>query len=516
MKRFFFFICVLVVLCDSSSFAAVEWDGTSAPWTKGTGTKTNPYLIETPQQLFYLSEMVGAGTNTYKDKYFKQTQDFDMKSLAFSPIGHTPTTPFEGNYNGNNRFIANLNFSSVEKSYIALFGFAVGSTFNGIIIKDSFQCSPSGTLTASIVGFGRGVKLTNCRNEANIDVTGGTVAGIAAYLDRTCVLTKCSNSGKISSVATNSEQASSSAAGIVGEISVGDCTLVECFNIGAISSISNSTSTSNYDGAYATSAGIIANYAPYSSCNTTLERCFNTGVIYATSSGTGTHAISHAGGICTITHGKCIIDNCYAHCIVTAYSSAPHTSSVNNVAYGFASKATVSNSYFAGTLNGTKKYSIIIEGSAVNCYFNSDCGVSKSDYGIVKTAEQLKSVSMPTLLNDSETETIWTMDNNNTNDGYPIFGWQNVAIYEIVGICDETQGIISGSGKYAESAIATLTIIPNECYLFKQWSDGNTDNPRSVVVTGDATYTAVFERKQYTVTATADNAEQGSVSITAE
>ena len=64
--------------------------------------------------------------------------------------------------------------------------------------------------------------------------------------------------------------------------------------------------------------------------------------------------------------------------------------------------------------------------------------------------------------------------------------------------------------------ILSITATPDACGTFLQWSDGNTDNPRSVVVTGDATYTAVFERKQYTITATADNAEQGSVSITAE
>lgn len=68
-----------------------------------------------------------------------------------------------------------------------------------------------------------------------------------------------------------------------------------------------------------------------------------------------------------------------------------------------------------------------------------------------------------------------------------------------------------------DGATCELRAVPEPtCGTFLQWSDGNTDNPRSVVVTGDAAYTAVFERKQYTLTATADNAEQGSVSITAE
>lgn len=70
--------------------------------------------------------------------------------------------------------------------------------------------------------------------------------------------------------------------------------------------------------------------------------------------------------------------------------------------------------------------------------------------------------------------------------------------------------------QFIEGAHLTMYATSDACGTFKQWSDGNTDNPRSVVVTGDATYTAVFERKKYTIIATADNAEQGSVSITAE
>ena len=71
--------------------------------------------------------------------------------------------------------------------------------------------------------------------------------------------------------------------------------------------------------------------------------------------------------------------------------------------------------------------------------------------------------------------------------------------------------------QFIEGAHLTMYATPDAtCGTFLQWSDGNTDNPRSVVVTSDAAYTAVFERKQYTIIATADNAEQGSVSITAE
>lgn len=54
-------------------------------------------------------------------------------------------------------------------------------------------------------------------------------------------------------------------------------------------------------------------------------------------------------------------------------------------------------------------------------------------------------------------------------------------------------GSITGGGTYASGATATLTATPNSGYRFTKWQDGNTDNPRSVTVTGNATYTATFE-----------------------
>ncbi len=41
---------------------------------------------------------------------------------------------------------------------------------------------------------------------------------------------------------------------------------------------------------------------------------------------------------------------------------------------------------------------------------------------------------------------------------------------------------------------AVLNAVPQEGYSFKQWDDGNTDNPRSIAVTGDMTLTALFSR----------------------
>ena len=56
----------------------------------------------------------------------------------------------------------------------------------------------------------------------------------------------------------------------------------------------------------------------------------------------------------------------------------------------------------------------------------------------------------------------------------------------------EGNGTVTGEGSYKEGETAILKATPDEDYAFSQWSDGNTDNPRQVVVTRDVTYTAVF------------------------
>lgn len=62
-----------------------------------------------------------------------------------------------------------------------------------------------------------------------------------------------------------------------------------------------------------------------------------------------------------------------------------------------------------------------------------------------------------------------------------------------------TYGTVTGGGTYDVGASATLTATPNTGYRFVKWNDDNTDNPRTVTVTGNATYTATFESSKFYV-----------------
>ena len=75
-------------------------------------------------------------------------------------------------------------------------------------------------------------------------------------------------------------------------------------------------------------------------------------------------------------------------------------------------------------------------------------------------------------------------------------------------------GTVTGGGSYAHGAMAILTAIPNSGYEFLQWSDGNRRNPRTIRVTQDATYTALFTDGTgtiYTVTVTSNDPSLGEV-----
>ena len=57
---------------------------------------------------------------------------------------------------------------------------------------------------------------------------------------------------------------------------------------------------------------------------------------------------------------------------------------------------------------------------------------------------------------------------------------------------NESYGTVEGGGSYSLGDQVTLTATPFTGYRFDHWQDGNTNNPRTITVTADATYVAYF------------------------
>ena len=58
---------------------------------------------------------------------------------------------------------------------------------------------------------------------------------------------------------------------------------------------------------------------------------------------------------------------------------------------------------------------------------------------------------------------------------------------------NDAWGSVTGSGQYVEGSTATISATANEGYHFVEWDDHNTDNPRTFTVTGNMSFTAIFE-----------------------
>ena len=83
--------------------------------------------------------------------------------------------------------------------------------------------------------------------------------------------------------------------------------------------------------------------------------------------------------------------------------------------------------------------------------------------------------------------------------------------YTITTISSDIQrGTTQGDTVVNYLDIVTICANANYGYHFTQWNDANIENPRQVQVTGDTTYTAIFDKNTYTISLSC-NEEQGRV-----
>lgn len=65
--------------------------------------------------------------------------------------------------------------------------------------------------------------------------------------------------------------------------------------------------------------------------------------------------------------------------------------------------------------------------------------------------------------------------------------------YTLTVSCDPTMGAVTGNGTYAAGTVVTVEAIAYKNYVFDQWNDGVTDNPRTVTLNGNMTLVAFFK-----------------------
>lgn len=90
-------LIIVIVLIASAMYAQ---------FAGGSGTESDPWLVETRLHLEQLNNYLGVG---HTDKYYRQIADIDLGASPWNPIGRA--TPFYGQYDGDGYNISNLNIS---------------------------------------------------------------------------------------------------------------------------------------------------------------------------------------------------------------------------------------------------------------------------------------------------------------------------------------------------------------------------------------------------------------------
>ena len=75
--------------------------------------------------------------------------------------------------------------------------------------------------------------------------------------------------------------------------------------------------------------------------------------------------------------------------------------------------------------------------------------------------------------------------------------FEPLTTYQLTVNYDSKQGHVAGVGEYYPNEEATLTVTALGGYRFKQWGDGNTDNPRTIIMTQDTVLEALFITGDY-------------------
>ena len=473
------------------------WNGKAKPWTKGSGTSDDPYLIESAENLAWLAKSVNEkqdlvidtihigssyycvyrffDIDVYQDTCFRLVIDIDVnryEGLYWIPIGncqylnddeypgiisaphHTANaahyasyyiTQFSGQFDGNNHVIYKAHYESSFYIYgndyggnysycIGLFGIIHNATIQNLTLNSMRTTPYFGYTTGGLVGSAINSTIYNCHISGTI-TNSRTGGGIVGIADR-CRIERCT--AQVDFTATLS------GGGIAGtfvcdSVNTSQNGVLSCSFIG---NISNATSM----------GGIVALCQSVSEGTGTIriENCFSRGNltrIIQDPDNTIENVDRHFGGIVGEVSNidTLSILNCYSHDTITNIGA-----NLGNALYyaggilGYAdANATlrIKNSYHVGPINAIYKGGIIAQNTHMtiirNSFFEESCAPDDG-FGMPMNSDYMKSEAFVNQLNNGSS--VYQMDvEPYENDGYPIFGTDGLIFvgaewyYEIIG-----------------------------------------------------------------------------------
>ncbi len=197
-------LCVGLLPLKALASPAGEWtDYVADSFASGTGTKEDPYIINSPEQLAKLAKDINSGIAdqeyTHNKEYFLLGNDIDLSAHRWIPIGSGTSTSsfhsFTGYFDGANKTISGLYVDeSFEKFSAGLFGHVSGIEIKNVIIKDGYiktEAIPNssddivdaaGLLIGSAAqGYGLSTTVSNCHVSGTIESNSALTGGLAGY-----------------------------------------------------------------------------------------------------------------------------------------------------------------------------------------------------------------------------------------------------------------------------------------------------------------------------------------------
>ena len=288
-------ICIMAVPMNIVSFAVDQTDDNFF----GSGTESDPFQIRNATELALLAELINdelvdGSYKKYRNAYFIQTADIDLKNRTWTPIGafkesegNTNKHFFAGHYNGNYHTINNLN-CDVDTNYAGLFG-RIGEngqdyTEQCVISNLSVygNVKTSGSIVGGIAGeVCCGATIKNCSFTGNISGK-SEVGGIVGMTYNGGYVRSCYHNGTVTS-------AGSWAGGVIGSLRVGN------YEFSVDAGVYDSYHTGGTVDAADGSNGGIAGRIEYADKNTDHTITFENNYYLSTSCSGGVNANSFVG-----------------------------------------------------------------------------------------------------------------------------------------------------------------------------------------------------------------------------
>ena len=201
------------------------WDGESTETiTEGSGSESDPYLIESAAQLAGLAYNINNADKVpydYKGKYYKLMKDIDLASKPWTPIGNDMNFPHL-RLDGNGKSIVNLKVD-VSGGYAGLFYWLSGansterSVVRNLTIRNA-EVKTGGRDAGVIVGFTSFTDIMDCRVDGAV-TSAYCAGGIVGSGDPSIINCRANVNVTVNAPASTLRNISVAAGGLIGDIS---------------------------------------------------------------------------------------------------------------------------------------------------------------------------------------------------------------------------------------------------------------------------------------------------------